>query len=135
MLITTTLFALAGASQGLAFPPPIPQPSIEWSTLDAGGGEVSSGGGWELTGTIGQPDAQRYVGGGAYSVTGGFWEGGALANVPISDLNGDGAIDLQDFFDFLNYFDTTDYGADINRDGVVDLADFFEFLNAFDGSY
>ena len=45
--------------------------SIPWWTVDGGGG-TSTGGGYTLSGTIGQPDAGVMTGGG-YSLTGGFW--------------------------------------------------------------
>lgn len=48
------------------------QYSIEWSTIDGGGG-TSSGGGYSVSGTIGQSDAGGPMTNGQYSVTGGFW--------------------------------------------------------------
>ncbi|MCX6925772.1 MAG: hypothetical protein NT154_21565 [Verrucomicrobia bacterium] len=47
------------------------QYSIDWSTVDGGGG-TSTGGVYSVSGTIGQPDAGATSGGG-YSLTGGFW--------------------------------------------------------------
>ena len=49
---------------------------LSWNTVDGGGG-TSSGGGYTLSGTIGQPDAGALSGGG-YTLLGGFW-GGLLA--------------------------------------------------------
>ena len=49
---------------------------LSWWTVD-GGGTVSSGGGYTLSGTIGQSDAGALAGGG-YTLFGGFW-GGLLA--------------------------------------------------------
>jgi hypothetical protein len=46
--------------------------SIDWSTVDGGGG-TSTGATYQVTGTIGQPDAGLAMSGGNYSVTGGFW--------------------------------------------------------------
>ena len=46
--------------------------SIDWFTIDAGGG-ASAGGGYSLNGTIGQSDAAITMSGGSYSMTGGFW--------------------------------------------------------------
>ncbi len=47
--------------------------SIDWWTIDGGGG-TSSGGNFALTGTIGQPDASPTVSvGGQFSLVGGFW--------------------------------------------------------------
>ena len=51
--------------------------SIDWSTIDGGGG-TSTGGVYYVSGTIGQPDASGAMTGGNYSVTGGFW---SLINV------------------------------------------------------
>ncbi len=45
--------------------------SIDWFTIDGGGG-TSTGGTYSLSGTIGQPDAGVMTGG-SYSLTGGFW--------------------------------------------------------------
>lgn len=44
--------------------------SIDWYSIDGGGG-TSSGGGYTLTGTIGQPDAGK-LSGGSFELTGGF---------------------------------------------------------------
>ncbi len=46
--------------------------SIDWFTMDGGGGS-STGGVYSLSGTIGQPDAGAPMTGGQYSLTGGFW--------------------------------------------------------------
>ena len=46
--------------------------SIDWSTIDGGGG-TSTGGAYSVSGTIGQPDAGGSMTNGQYSVTGGFW--------------------------------------------------------------
>ena len=48
------------------------QYSIDWSTVDGGGG-TSTGGVYSVSGTLGQPDAGGPMTGGQYSVTGGFW--------------------------------------------------------------
>jgi hypothetical protein len=44
---------------------------ITWWTIDGGGG-TSTGGGYTLSGTIGQPDAGTMTGG-SYTLVGGFW--------------------------------------------------------------
>lgn len=46
--------------------------AIDWSKI-AGGGGVSSGGAYSVSGTIGQHDATPAATGGNYSLTGGFW--------------------------------------------------------------
>jgi hypothetical protein len=45
--------------------------SIDWFTIDGGGG-ASTGGVYALSGTTGQPDAGA-LSGGNYSLAGGFW--------------------------------------------------------------
>ena len=50
---------------------------LTWSTIDDGGGG-SAGGGYQLNGTLGQPDVGAALSGGAYSLTGGFWAGASL---------------------------------------------------------
>lgn len=46
--------------------------SIDWYEI-AGGGGTSTGATYQVTGTIGQPDASGAMTGGSYSLTGGFW--------------------------------------------------------------
>ena len=48
------------------------QYSIDWYKI-AGGGGTSTGATYQVSGTIGQPDASGALTGGSYSVTGGFW--------------------------------------------------------------
>ncbi len=55
-------------------------PSITWYTIDGGGG-TSSGGGFTLSGTIGQPDAGT-LSGGTFTLKGGFWPGAFDAASP-----------------------------------------------------
>jgi hypothetical protein len=46
--------------------------SIDWHTIDGGGG-TSKGGVYSVSGTIGQPDAGGPMTNGQFSVTRGFW--------------------------------------------------------------
>jgi hypothetical protein len=55
---------LALAAQG--------QYAIDWQTMDGGGG-TSTGGVYEISGTIGQPDAGASQQGGDVALQGGFW--------------------------------------------------------------
>ena len=49
--------------------------SLEWSTVDGGGGFASEGGGFRVDGTVGQPDANPLLSGGNFSIQqGGFWQ-------------------------------------------------------------
>jgi hypothetical protein len=59
--------------------------SIDWSTIDGGGG-TSTGGVYSVSGTIGQPDAGATLSGGNYSVDGGFWSFAAVVQTPGAPL-------------------------------------------------
>jgi hypothetical protein len=66
LLVTSAALAQGGGGYDLS-----------WSTVDGGGFTFSSGGGYELGGTVGQHDAGS-MSGGDYVLSGGFWCGGAL---------------------------------------------------------
>lgn len=63
---------LAILATAIAVSAPAQNYSIDWFTMDGGGG-ASSGGGYSITGTIGQPDAGTTMTGGQYALVGGFW--------------------------------------------------------------
>ena len=67
-----TLLVLASTASAQTY-------SIDWSTIDGGGG-TSTGGVYSVSGTIGQPDAGA-MSGGNYTLEGGFW--GIVAAVQI----------------------------------------------------
>lgn len=54
---------------------------LPWFTID-GGGNVSTGATYSMTGTIGQPDA-GILSGGSYSLIGGFWSFAGNSSAPI----------------------------------------------------
>jgi len=53
---------------------------LTWNSMDGGGVMFSTGGGYSLGGTIGQPDAGLLSGGG-YALGGGFWGGAGFYRV------------------------------------------------------
>jgi hypothetical protein len=57
------------------------QYSIDWYKVSGGGG-TSTGATYQVTGTIGQPDASGAMTGGNYSLTGGLWSLIAVAQTP-----------------------------------------------------
>ncbi len=83
VLIGAALLALAVVA-GYGLPAAAQQPeqtyTLDWWTVDGGGATFSTGGGYSLGGTAGQPDAGVLQGGG-YTLGGGFWRGGVLAAV------------------------------------------------------
>jgi hypothetical protein len=58
--------------------------SIDWFTIDGGGG-TSTGGVYAVSGTIGQPDAGTLAGGN-FSIVGGFWGLLSLVQTPNAPL-------------------------------------------------
>jgi hypothetical protein len=64
--------------------PALGQYSIGWWTIDGGGG-ISTGGVYAVTGTIGQPDA-GVMGGGSFALEGGFWSIVAIVPAPGAPL-------------------------------------------------
>jgi hypothetical protein len=55
--------------------------ALDWFTVDGGGG-TSSGNVYQVSGTIGQPDAGKTMTGGSYSLDGGFWGIVAVEQTP-----------------------------------------------------
>ncbi len=113
---------------------------ITWSTVDGGGTMVAAGGGYELSGTIGQSDAGMSPCS-AYMLTGGFWAFIATeqGEMFLGDLNCDGVVDVNDIAPFVlaltdpdNY--TMQYQeccinlADMNEDESVNGSDIQGFV-------
>ena len=105
---------------------------ITRQTIDGGGAMNSTGGNFELSGTIGQPDA-GIMAGGSFELTGGFWFG-----LDPGDCNESGTVELNDHYDFLECMSgpaTPSVGQcacfDIDGDGYVDLMDFAETQTVF----
>ena len=126
--------AIAFAVLGLAAPC-LAQPfDLSWHTIDGGGG-ASSGGGFTLTGTIGQPDAGSSSGG-AFTCVGGFWAGGGqtpcYANCDSSTTAP--ILNVADFTCFLQRFAAADPYANCDNsttNPVLNVADFTCFLQRF----
>jgi hypothetical protein len=107
--------------------------SIPWYTIDGGGG-FSSGGVFELNGTIGQHDAGPVMTGDNFTLTGGFWVGDADA-ILLGDVNLDGFVNLLDVAPFIDRITTGKYQAeaDTNQDGFVNLLDVQPFVALLTG--
>ncbi len=133
LLVTALAFSLGASSQATA------DFTIDWWTVDGGGGMWATDPAmtFELSGTIGQPDAGTVMVGGPFELVGGFWALGAPCTL-LGDLNGDGVIDLLDLSQLLAHFGTlsgaTYEDGDLNGDGAVDLLDLSELLIGFGSS-
>ncbi len=108
---------------------------LSWHTIDGGGEMFCNGGNFELSGTIGQPDAGAMTGG-DFELVGGFWAAAGGDSPPCDpcDMNCDGdvnAIDIEPFLDLLfgggEPCDTCT--GDVNGDGSIDALDIEPFLN------
>jgi hypothetical protein len=108
---------------------------LTWNTIDSGGVVRSTGGAFELSGTIGQPDAGRMAGG-DFELIGGFW-----FEVGPGDCIEDGTTDVFDYFEFTGCFSgpivdgivpTCLSCFDFDVDDDVDMFDFATFQNSSD---
>lgn len=112
---------------------------LSWYTID-GGGEMfttSVGAEYELSGTIGQPDAGE-MSGGQYVLSGGFWAGAGGPPSCTGDLNHDGQVGVDDLAIFLSNYGVAS-GADpddgdLDHDGDIDLQDMATMLSAYGSS-
>ncbi len=104
------------------------------TTVDGGGVMRSTGGDFELSGTIGQLDGGVLTGG-EFTLAGGFW-----FPVAPGDVDEDGAVDLVDFEVFnrcllgpVGGLDTGCNHHDSDGSGHIDLRDFSAFQSSFTG--
>ena len=116
LFVTSALGVAHAASRGPLF-------DLSWHTVDGGGGTFSTGGGFTLGGTAGQPDAGPVMNGGEFQLVGGFWAA-ASEGTPFrctADLNDDGQVDGDDLGTLLGQWGPcVACTADFNGDGVVD---------------
>lgn len=125
--IIVWIVATAFTTAAVAIGPGDPIFDLAWRTIDGGGQMSSTGGGFEVSGTIGQPDAGTVMTGGEFEVTGGFW-----FRVVPGDCNADGGVNLFDFADFIDCTSGPGGGlpepdcacVDFDADEDVDLLDF-----------
>jgi hypothetical protein len=103
--------------------------SLDWYTVDGGGDLWTTGGTYELSGTIGQPAAGVTMTGGSFELIGGFWALPTAPSTLVGDLNCDGAVNFGDINPFVMYLSNfsvwqTTYPncppeiGDINGDGA-----------------
>jgi hypothetical protein len=110
---------------------------LSWHTIDGGGAMFTTAGIYELSGTIGQPDAGPFaqpMSGGPFELIGGFWP--AVTGQPCpGDVDGDGIVGLTDLATLLVHFGlpsgATRSDGDLDGDGDVDLTDLATLLVNF----
>lgn len=110
------------------------------TTLGAGGGASAGPGapGFNLSGTIGQPDAgslTQPMTGGNFEIVGGFWQAAPPSTPCVGDINGDRQVSLDDLAILLAHFGVqsgaTLADGDLNGDHAVDLSDLALLLSHF----
>ena len=94
----------------------------------------STGGSFELSGTIGQPDA-GVAAGGAFELSGGFWFA-----IPPGDVGEDGIVDLSDHQKLVECLGGPSAPVsddcrivDVDRSGAVDMRDVAIVQRVFTG--
>ncbi len=106
------------------------------NTFDGGGVMRSTGGNFEMSGTIGQPDAGVMYGG-DFQLTGGFW-----FELPPTDCNDDGIVSLLDHESFTACLTGPGGGIgaspcpcfDVDGDGNITLSDYSRLQAGFSGN-
>ena len=91
----------------------------------------STGGGFELAGTVGQHDAGPVMTGGTFALIGGFWAGvGEAPGMPCPwDLDGSGNVGAADLLDLLfNWGPCPGCAADFDGDDIVGASDLLAML-------
>lgn len=140
----TSVQILAGILLAASTTTALAQFDASWHTIDGGGAIFSTGGGFQLGSTIGQPDARTGMSGGGFLLTGGFWAiiGTGGPSICPGDLNCDGQIDFNDINPFVlalsnwpawlqQYPDCPPQNADVNKDGMYGGANGFGDINPF----
>ena len=94
--------------------------SIDWFTIDSGGG-TSTNGQYSLTGTIGQPDAGAMASA-TFSVQGGFWNSALTLQQLLDQITG--TVELEAFRGLTRAvtFKATDTGGVVRKTWTVSLS-------------
>ncbi len=130
MLFHRTTIAIGIAIGLVATQPALAQSfDLTWHSIDGGGAMFSTGGNFELGGTIGQPDA-GFMTGGNFELSGGFWAGAVPQCACLGDMNSDGNRNGADIAAFVGCViqGGACLCADVNGMNGVTLADVTVFV-------
>ncbi len=116
--------------------------TIDWWTTAPSA--TMSGGGWEVSASVGQPEAGQPMSGGDWTVAGGFWVAPSGPQLRPGDLNCDGIVDFDDINPFIlalsdpvayqaAYPNCTVQNGDCNGDTYVDFDDINPFIVILSG--
>jgi hypothetical protein len=114
---------------------------LSWFTVDGGGDMWTTGSTFELSGTVGQPDAGVKMIGGTFELNGGFWPLPGTPSLHVGDLNCNGTVGFDDINPFVQYLSNfaawqasypgcNPLNGDINGDGVYGQGSFGD-INPF----
>ena len=132
---STLLVVLLATGSTLVWAVEPPAFELSRTTIDGGGAMFSTGEGFELSGTIGQPDAGVMTGR-DFQLTGGFW-----FELAQGDCEDDGDVDLSDY-DLFTACLTGPGGEapvgncrcfDVDASDTVDIADFCIIQRTYTG--
>ena len=104
---------------------------LSWNTVDGGGG-ISTGGTFELSGTVGQPDASMIpMTGGTFEVSGGFWPGSAApAPECVGDVNHNGVVNIDDLVLVITHWGQAGGQGDVNHNNIINIDDLVQVMDA-----
>lgn len=114
---------------------------LSWNTIDGGGG-ISTGGTYALTGTIGQPDANSVtLTGGTYALNGGFWPGATSVDLCPTDIDNDNSVSINDLLAVINTWGScplpcpprcaADISPPATGDCAVNINDLLDVINSW----
>ena len=144
---STTFLAAFVAVASISIPPLVAQSEfigildLSWHTVDGGGQTFSSGGEFDLGGTIGQADAGAAMSGGSFELRGGFWAG--ATDVPVetcpADIappDGNGVVNVDDLLLVINSWGgcpgcPADIAPPPSGNGTVNVDDLLQVINSW----
>jgi hypothetical protein len=124
LLLAMTIALASAAAPRLALAQGAGPYNLTWSAFGAGG--TSEGGNFSLSATAGLPDAGQ-LSGGAFTVSGGFWQ-----CTLIGDFNDNGLVDVGDIVAAADHWQAIGASRfDLDGDGDVTVRDIMLLAGVF----